>query len=246
MSGCCKNAIHIKEKNPDADVFILYRDMRMYSMLETYYTEARNKGVLFFRFDPDNPPKVEKSGDKLTVFFNDHVLGKELCVDADLVALSAGAVAADTEELSSIIKMNRDAQGYFMEAHVKLRPVDSATEGVFICGTAHGPKLISETIAQSMAVVSKAITFLSKDQLTLSAVAAEVTQELCASCLICVRSCPYDVPKINENGQSEIDAALCHGCGVCASECPAKAIKLNWYQDDQLLSKVESLLEEVV
>ncbi len=247
---CCqaavKNALHIKEKNPNADVFILYRDMRMYSMLETYYTEARNKGVLFFRFDSDNPPKVEKSGDKLTVFFNDHILGKELCVDADLVALSAGVVAADTQELSSIIKMNRDAQGYFMEAHVKLRPVDSATEGVFICGTAHGPKLISETIAQSMAAVSRAITFLSKDQLTLSAVAAEVTQELCASCLICVRSCPYDVPKINENGQSEIDAALCHGCGVCVSECPAKAIKLNWYQDDQLLSKVESLLEEVI
>ena len=246
---CCqaavKNALHIKEKKPDADVFILYRDMRMYSFLEDYYTEARNKGVLFFRYDPDNPPEVEKSGDKLVVEFTDHVLGQRLCVDADLVALSAGMEAADTKELASIIKMTRNREGYFVEAHVKLRPVDAATEGIFICGTAHGPKLISETIAQSYAAASRAITFLAQDHLTLSAVTAEVDPEKCASCLICVRSCPYDVPRINEDGKSEIDAALCHGCGVCASECPAKAIKLNWYEDDQLLSKVDALLEGV-
>ncbi len=249
---CCqaavKNALHIKEKNPNADVFILYRDMRMYSFLEDYYTEARNKGVLFFRYDPEDPPKVEKSddkGDKLVVYFTDHVLGTRLCVDADIVALSAGMEAADTKELSSILKMTRNREGYFVEAHVKLRPIDSATEGIFICGTAHGPKLISESIAQAYAAASRAITFLAQDHLTLSAVTAEVDPEKCASCLICVRSCPYDVPKINEEGKSEIDAALCHGCGVCASECPAKAIKLNWYEDDQLLSKVEALLEGV-
>ncbi len=246
---CCqaavKNALHIKKENPNTDVFILYRDMRMYSFLEDYYTEARNTGVLFFRYDPDNPPEVEKSGDKLVVYFTDHVLGKNLCVDADLVALSAGMEAADTNELASILKMTRNREGYFVEAHVKLRPVDSATEGIFICGTAHGPKLISETIAQAYAAASKAITFLAQDHLTLSAVTAEVDSEKCASCLICVRSCPYDVPKINQDGKSEIDAALCHGCGVCAAECPAKAIKLNWYEDDQLLSKIEALLEEV-
>jgi heterodisulfide reductase subunit A-like polyferredoxin len=133
-----------------------------------------------------------------------------------------------------------------MEAHVKLRPVDSATEGVFLCGTAHGPKLISETISQAMAAASRATTFLSQEYLTLSAVTAEVDPEHCASCLICVRSCPYEVPVINDEGVSFIDAALCHGCGVCASECPAKTIKLNWYEDNQLLSKVEALLEEIV
>ena len=243
--GAVKNALHIKEKNPDADVFILYRDMRMYSFLEDYYTEARQKGVLFFRYDTDNPPEVEKAGDKLVVYFTDHVLGKRLCVDADLVALSAGMEAADTKELSSILKMTRNKEGYFVEAHVKLKPVDAATEGIFICGTAHGPKLISETIAQAYAAASRAITFLSQDHLTLSAVTAEVNPDKCASCLICVRSCPYEVPKINQDGKSEIDAALCHGCGVCASECPAKAIKLNWYEDDQLLSKVDALLEGV-
>ena len=270
--GAVKNALHIKELNPNADVFILYRDMRMYAMLEEYYTEARNKGVLFFRYDPENPPIVEKTiveknqdasgsygssdaaesdgstdgSDTLTVTFTDHVLGRKVAVDADLVTLSAGVEAADTEELATILKTGRNREGFFIEAHVKLRPVDSATEGIFICGTAHSPKLITESIAQAMAAASRATTFLSQDELTLSAVTAEVDPEHCASCLICVRSCPFDVPRINEDGVSQIDAALCHGCGVCASECPAKTIKLNWYEDNQLLSKVESLLEGVM
>ncbi|MBF0389953.1 MAG: FAD-dependent oxidoreductase, partial [Desulfamplus sp.] len=250
---CCqnavKNALHIKELNPDADVFILYRDMRMYAMLEEYYTEARKKGVLFFRFTPDNPPVVEKNSDgsdTLTVTFTDHVLGRKVSVDADLVTLSAGVQAADTEELSTILKTGRNREGFFIEAHVKLKPVEAATEGIFICGTAHSPKLITETIVQAMAAASRATTFLSQDHLTLSAVTAEVNQDNCASCLICVRSCPYNVPKINEEGVSYIDPALCHGCGVCASECPAKTIKLNWYEDNQLLSKVEALLEGVI
>ncbi len=247
--GAVKNALHIKELNPDADVFILYRDMRMYAMLEEYYTEARKKGILFFRFTPDNMPVVEKNSDgsdTLTVTFTDHVLGRKVSVDADLVTLSAGVQAADTEELATILKTGRNREGFFIEAHVKLKPVEAATEGIFICGTAHSPKLITETIVQAMAAASRATTFLSQTQLTLSAVTAEVNQENCASCLICVRSCPYNVPRINEDGVSYIDPALCHGCGVCASECPAKTIKLNWYEDNQLLSKVEALLEGVI
>jgi heterodisulfide reductase subunit A-like polyferredoxin len=247
---CCqnavKNAIAIKEQSPDTDVFILYRDMRTYSMMEAYYTKARNMGVIFSRFSKDDPPRVEKSADGgLTVTFMDHVLGQYIEADADVVALSAGVTATDTKELSHIIKAQRNAEGFFMEAHVKLRPVDGGTEGVFICGTAHGPKLITETVAQAMAAASRAATYLSQEFLTLSAVVAEVDQDRCASCLVCVRSCPYHVPVINEMGVSYIDPALCQGCGVCASECPAKAIKLNWYEDDSLLSKVESLLEEV-
>jgi heterodisulfide reductase subunit A-like polyferredoxin len=247
---CCqnavKNAIAIKEQSPDTDVFVLYRDMRTYAMLEEYYTKARNMGVIFSRFNKDDPPRVEKSADGgLTVTFMDHVLGQYIEADADLVALSAGVVAADTKELSHIMKAQRNPEGFFMEAHVKLRPVDAGTEGVFICGTAHGPKLITETVSQAMAAVSRATTYLSQEFLTLSAVTAEVDQDRCASCLVCVRSCPYHVPVINEMGVSYIDPALCQGCGVCASECPAKAIKLNWYEDDSLLSKVESLLEEV-
>jgi len=247
---CCqaavKNALTIKKANPDAQVFVLYRDIRTYGLLEDYYTEARKLGVLFFRFDPEDPPTAEKVDGGVAVTFRDHVLGRRLQVTADLLALSAGMVAEDTEELASIVKLARTAEGHFMEAHVKLRPVDMATEGVFLCGTAHSPKLLSESISQAYAAASRATTFLARKELTLSAVKAVVAQELCASCLICVRSCPYNVPRINEEGVSEIDPALCQGCGVCAAECPAKAIELSWYEDDQLLSKVEALLEGVI
>ena len=247
---CCqsavKNALKIKSLNPDAQVFILYRDIRTYGLMEDYYKEAREKGVLFSRFDPQNPPQAELTTDGVQVTFTDHILGRSLQVEADLLALSAGMVASDTEELASIVKLARTADGYFMEAHVKLRPVDMATEGIFVCGTAHSPKLLPESIAQAYAAASRATTFLSQRHLTLSAVTARVNADLCASCLICVRSCPYGVPKINLDGVSEIDEALCHGCGICAAECPAKAIELNWYEDDQILCKVEALLEGVL
>ena len=244
---CCqnavKNALHIKKMNPDARIFVLYRDIRTYGLLEDYYTEARKQGVMFFRYDPDDPPVTEAVNNGVAVTFEDHVLGQSLKVTADLVVLSAGMVAEDTEELASIVKLARTAEGHFMEAHVKLRPVDMATEGIFLCGTAHSPKLLSESIAQAYAAASRATTLLSQPYLTLSAVTASVESERCASCLICVRSCPYSVPKINEEGVSEIDAALCHGCGICAAECPAKAIELNWYEDDQIMCKLEALLE---
>jgi len=247
---CCqsaiKNALQIKKLQPDAQVFILYRDIRTYGLLEDYYTEARKLGVLFCRFDPEDPPTVESSEDGIMVTFKDHVLNSDLRVSADLLALSAGMVAEDTEELASIVKLARSAEGHFMEAHVKLRPVDMATEGVFVCGTAHSPKLLTESISQALAAASRATTFLSQPELTLSAVTAQVNADQCASCLICVRSCPYQVPRINKDGVSEIDVALCHGCGVCAAECPAKAIELNWYEDVQILSKVDALLEGVM
>jgi heterodisulfide reductase subunit A-like polyferredoxin len=247
---CCqsavKNALHIKKLQPDTEIYILYRDIRTYGMLEEYYTEARKQGVLFFRYNPEDPPTVESSDEGVMVTFNDPLLGRKLRVSADLLALSAGMVAEDTEELASIVKLARTAEGHFMEAHVKLRPVDMATEGIFVCGTAHSPKLLHESISQAFAAASRATTFLSQPHLTLSAVTAQVEADLCASCLICVRSCPYQVPRINEDGISEIDMALCHGCGICAAECPAKAIELNWYEDVQIMSKVDALLEGVM
>jgi heterodisulfide reductase subunit A-like polyferredoxin len=247
---CCqsavKNALHIKAMNPDAEVSILYRDIRTYGLLEDYFTEARKLGILFFRYTPEDMPIVEFTPESVDVVFTDPIIRRKLQISANCLVLSAGMVAGDTEELSSIMKLARNAEGYYLEAHVKLRPVDMATEGIFICGTAHSPKLLSETIAQSLAAASRATTFLSQDSLTLSAVTAQVTADMCASCLICVRSCPYGVPRINADGVSEIDVALCHGCGICASECPAKAIELNWYEDDQLLSKIDALLEGVL
>jgi heterodisulfide reductase subunit A-like polyferredoxin len=189
---------------------------------------------------------AEAAGDAVTVTFTDHILGRKMSVDADMLVLSAGMRPEDTEELSTIMKLNRNPENYFIEAHVKLRPVEMGTEGVYLCGTAHAPKLLTESIAQAMAAASRATTMLSQPHLTLSAVTAHVNPEMCASCLICVRTCPYKVPKINEEGVSFIDDALCQGCGACAAECPAKAIELNWYEDEQILSKVDSLLEGAI
>jgi heterodisulfide reductase subunit A-like polyferredoxin len=247
---CCqnavKNAIAIKRLNPETQVYILYRDIRTYGLLEDYYQEARRLGVLFFRYDPADPPRTEAGDHGVQVRFRDRILGRDLQVEADLLVLSAGMTPADTEELASLVKLARTPEGFFMEAHVKLRPVDMATDGLFVCGTAHSPQLLTESISQAYAAAARAVTFLSKKRLTLSAVTARVTPELCAACLICVRSCPYHVPRINAEGASEIDEALCHGCGICAAECPAKAIQLNWYEDDQLLCKIDALMEAVV
>ncbi len=247
---CCqsavKNAIHIKEENPNARVFVLYRDIRTYGLLEEYYTKARELGVIFIHFTPENPPQVIQGEDGLQVQVRDPILDRPLSIDSDIVALSAGLVAEDTEELAQILKLARNEEGHFLEAHVKLRPVDMGTEGVFVCGTAHSPMLISEAIAQALAASSRAVTYLSQEYLTLSAVTATVDPDKCAACLVCVRACPFGVPRINEQGVSEIDEALCQGCGVCAAECPAKAIELNWYEDVQIESEIEALLEGVL
>jgi len=247
---CCqsaiKNAIHIKKLNPETQVYILYRDIRTYGLLEDYYTEARKLGVIFSRFEPESPPEVASTDEGVSVTFHDSILDRDLTIDADLLALSTGMRAADTEELASIMKLGRNPENYFIEAHVKLRPVDLGTEGIFVCGTAHSPKLISESVSQAFAAAARAVTFLAQPHLTLSAVTAKVDPDKCAACLICVRTCPYGVPRINEDGVSEIDDALCQGCGACAAECPAKAIELSWYEDQQLLSKVDALLEDIL
>ena len=244
---CCqsavKNALWIKKLNPDSQVYVLYRDIRTYGLLEDYYTEARNKGVIFIRFDREKPPVVKRSPDGIFVTVKDHILQRDIEIRTDLVTLSAGVVAEDTEELSGIMKLNRNPEGYFIEAHVKLRPVDMPSDGVFLCGTAHGPKLISEAISQAQAAASRATTFLAKDSITLSAITAKVDTEYCVKCLTCVRSCPFDVPVFNTQEKViEINEALCHGCGVCACVCPRQTIQLSFYEDDQIACKIDALL----
>ena len=244
---CCqsavKNALAIKKKNPETQVYVLYRDIRTYGLLEDYYTEARAKGVIFIRFEDDAPPAVASAPEGLFVTVKDHILQKDLEIAADLLVLSAGVNAADTEELSRIMKLNRNPEGFFIEAHVKLRPVEMAGDGIYLCGTAHGPKLISETISQAHAAASRAATLLSKSEIKLSAITAKVNTEHCVKCLTCVRCCPFDVPAFNESEKViEIDEALCHGCGVCACVCPRQTIQLSYYEDDQIMSKIEALL----
>ena len=162
---CCqsavKHALDLKELNPEMDILILYRDMRMYGLLEDYYTKARNAGIIFARFDPENPPELTADGETLSVTFIDHVLQTPVRMDLDAFILSAATLAEDTEELASFLKVPRNAEGFFIEAHAKLRPVDFSSEGIYLCGTAHSPKLISESIAQALAATSRATAFLS-------------------------------------------------------------------------------------
>jgi heterodisulfide reductase subunit A-like polyferredoxin len=247
---CCqnavKNALHIKKLNPDAQVFVLYRDIRTYGLLEDYYTEARKQGVVFIRFNSETPPMVTTASDgALLVTVKDHILQRDIEITSDLVALSVGVEAEDTEKLCGIMKLNRNPEGFFIEAHVKLRPVDMPGDGIFLCGSAHGPKLISEAISQAQAAASRATTFLAKSEIKLSAITAKVDVDCCVKCLTCVRSCPFGVPIFNEEEKViEINEAICHGCGVCACVCPRQTIQLSYYEDDQIVSKIDALLVE--
>ena len=249
---CCqaavKNALAILEINPEARIIVLYRDMRTYGFQEEYFRTAREKGVIFARYEPDAPPVVTELGDKVEVSFTDPILGRPMTVETDALLLSTGFVSDDesTEDLAAIFKANRTTDGYFLEDHIKLRPVDLSIPGFFVAGTAHAPKNISESVAQAEAAVARARTLLARKTINLGAAVARVDSNKCASCLICVRACPFDVPFINADGYSEIDPAKCHGCGVCASECPAKAIQIQSFEDDQILAKLNGLLERMV
>ncbi len=239
--GAVKNALQLKKVNPEMKVVILYRDLRTYGLLEDYYLEARDQGVLFARFEPERLPEVKNDKGALSITFMDHVLERPVTMTVDAVVLSAGARPNDTEELASLLKIPRNDAGFFIEAHAKLRPVDFASEGIFLCGMAHSPKLISESIAQAQAAASRAGAFLANTRQTISGVTAVVSPDRCAACLVCVRTCPYGVPQINRENVSEINAAMCQGCGTCASECPANVIQVSHFEDDQLSAKIKAL-----
>jgi len=249
---CCqtavKNALRLLDLNPEAQIFILYRDMRTYGFQEDYYRKARERGVGFIRYQVEDKPVVGANGDQVNVTFDEPILGRKVKISADCLALSTGLVADDenTEDLGMIFRMQRTSDGYFLEDHVKLRPVDLPVPGFFVAGNAHAPKSIRESVAQALAAAGRVLTLLAKDTMNLGAAVARVDSKRCAACLICVRACPFDIPFINADGYSEIDPAKCHGCGVCAADCPAKAIQLMQYEDDQLMAKVDGLLEGIL
>ena len=242
---CCsvavKNAIDLKEKDPDTDVIILYRDIRTYGFLEKHYLKARNLGVRLIRFDVDRAPTVEKNNGGLAVRCYDPSIGEEINFATDCVVLSSGIVSGDTRPLANLLKVPVNNEGFFFEAHMKLRPVDFASDGMFLCGLAHSPKNIQETITQAEGAVARAMTIIAKEKMAVGGVVSTVDSEKCASCLTCVRACPYTVPFINAQGDAEIDPSKCKGCGVCAAECPAKAITLMHYQDKQIAEKARAL-----
>jgi heterodisulfide reductase subunit A-like polyferredoxin len=246
---CCatavKNALKIKELNPSAHISILYRDMRTYGLAESYYAKAREQGIMFIRYEPEEKPEVKKDEQGLTVSFLDRILRERMEINPDLLVLSAATIPRENEELATMLKVPRTMEGFFLEAHMKLRPVDFATDGMYLAGGAHGPKLISESITQANAAAARACTILSKEKMLVGGVVAVVEGERCAACLTCVRVCPYEVPVINVKGEAEIDLAKCKGCGSCAAECPARAIELMHFKDPQLWAKCSALVIDV-
>ncbi|MCE5198435.1 MAG: FAD-dependent oxidoreductase [Armatimonadota bacterium] len=247
--SCCtdavKNAIRIKEMRPDAKVVVLYRDMRTYGMNELFYQKAREMGVLFLRYAPENPPEVA-GGDKLKLKFMETELAMPVNLDIDLLVLSAGtSPALDNEEVSELAKIPLNNDGFFLEAHVKLRPVDFASEGIFLCGSAHSPKTTIENMQQARAAAGRAATILSKKTMVVGGQVSRVDTRKCVSCLTCMKVCPYGAPEVSTlNGKNrvEVQAAKCMGCGSCAAACPAKAIQLQHFMDAQVEGAIEALL----
>jgi heterodisulfide reductase subunit A-like polyferredoxin len=249
---CCskavKNALKIKEITPRAHVFILYRDIRTYGLKEIYYKKARELGVQFIRYEVDQKPEVTPAGDGLKISVFDQNLKTYLGLEVDYLALAAAIRPHPlSAELAQIFKLPFDADGFFMEAHLKLRPLDLAASGIFLCGLAHGPKFFEESIAQAQGAAARAIGILAQKEMYVGGSVACVDPQKCVICLTCIRTCPFGVPRINQwAGVIEIDPAACKGCGNCASACPRKAIEVRHNRDDQFISKICAIeLEEL-
>jgi len=247
---CCqaavKNALRILDLNPQARIFVLYRDMRTSGLTEDRYREARGRGVIFISFDRDDPPKVESAGAQLRVTFHDPVLGREMALNVDQLLLSTGFVVdqASSMQLAETFGLPRNKDGFFLEDNVKLMPVALPNPGFFVAGTAHGPKTIRESVAQGQAAAARALALLTNGEIDTNPELACVDDKKCAACLNCVRVCPFDAPHIAADGRARIDATLCRGCGACAAECPAKAIQMMGTEDERILAKLEALLNK--
>jgi len=240
-----KNAIRIKVINPKCKIVVLYEDIITYGFRETFYTEARQRGVIFVRYDESHMPQVHRNDQgELEIKAWEPNLKQEITLHPDLLSLSmAIEPSAGTEKLARILDVPLSGEGFFMEAHLKMRPMDMAREGVFVCGMAHYPKFIEECITNAQAAAGRAITILSTPQMYIGGVISVVDQSKCVGCLTCVRTCPFTIPKVRYEdtgvgeikGAAYIDPAVCTGCGTCTAECPAGAIQLVAYRDEQIM-----------
>jgi heterodisulfide reductase subunit A len=253
---CCshaiKNALALKEQKPEMDIYILYRDMRTYGLMEDYYREASERDVKFIRWEPEAPPEVEaveEGGRKvLRVGVKDPILGQELAIDADVLALSAAVVAPEgREEIAQGYKVSLGPDGFFKEAHVKLRPVEFSTEGVFLCGTAHYPKHIPEAINQAYGAAGRVLALLSHDVVTASGSVCEVDEKRCMGCGACVEACTYGAIEFWETKQGKkavVNPVICKGDGLCNAKCPTGAIYLKHFTDEEILCQIDMAFPE--
>ncbi len=243
---CCtasvSQAVSIKEKNPDTDVFVLYRDMRTFGERESLYKKAREKGVIFIRYSLDNKPIVTESGDGLEVSVFDPILQKKVRIKADLVNLLTAIEPAQNDKISECYKIPLNAENFFMEAHAKLRPVEFANDGIFLCGLAHYPKAIEESISQAMAAASRATTVLAKDSIQVSPLVSQVDAERCIGCGLCAEVCAFNAIELEEiegkGYRAKNIPASCKGCGLCAASCPQVAIDMLHFRDQQIIESV--------
>jgi heterodisulfide reductase subunit A2 len=248
---CCthsiKNALHLKKLNPEMDVYILYRDMRSYGLREDLYREAREKGIIFLRYHADQGLDVSLEENDLKVRFIDTGIRRKMEVTPDLLILATAITPPKENELAQQFKVTLNDDGFFMEAHAKLRPVDCATDGVFICGLAHAPKPIDESISQAVAAATRAVTLLARKTIYTSGTVAEVAPMVCSGCGVCMSICPYSAPSFIEEtarffpGKATINPALCKGCGLCVASCRSGAIRLKGFDNEQIFAQICAL-----
>ncbi len=239
---CCtasvENAIFLKEQNPERQVYILYRDIRTYGEKELLYKKARELGVIFIRYTTDRKPRVEETGESLAVTVFDPILGMNIEIAADLVNLATAITPADHSDIARMFKVSTNAEDFLAEAHAKLRPVDCATDGVFICGLAHYPKFLEESIAQAQAASARAVTVLSREKMEITPIVSQVNEDLCIGCGLCEISCSFGAIRLKKveglGFRAENISALCKGCGICAAACPQKAIDMKHFSDLQI------------
>ncbi len=249
---CCthsiQSALKLKEINPDMDVYVLYRDIRTYGGREDIYREARSKGIVFIRYKLEEKPCVERQNGKLKVKVKDQALKCRIEIEADILTLASAIVpCSDNKVLSRLYKASLNQEGFFLEAHVKLRPVDFATDGIFMAGLAHYPKPIDETIAQAQAAAARAGAILSQDSIVTEGIIARVNEEACRGCGLCVALCPFEALRIVEtdNGRkAQVIDVACKGCGVCAATCYRHAVNIDAFTDEQIESQIEAFLSK--
>ena len=246
---CCthsvESALKLKALNPDMDIFILHRDIRTYGLREDLYREAREKGIQFIRYDFEKPLTVDRDGEDLQVRFMDTTLRRQMEIRPDMLVLASAIVPDKDNPLAQMYKVTLNDDGFFVEAHVKLRPVDCATDGVFICGLAHAPKPIEESISQAQAAATRAVTLLAKKKIQVSGTVAQVNPAFCSSCGVCVSLCPYGAPAFIKEGpfagRADVNPVLCKGCGLCVASCRSGAINLKGFGTDQIMAMIEEI-----